>query len=197
MNTEQEAFWSGSFGDEYTARNASADPQGRMRILSEIISRTRDVSSVLEFGANIGLNIRALQKLLPKATFSAVEINSRACDELRKTGAECFLGSVSDYIVKRQFDFVLFGGLLIHLPPEELPKVYAKAVQASSRYICVIEYYNPTPVMIPYRGYEHRLWKRDFAGEMIEGFGLKLVDYGFLYHLDGGNDQTWFLLEKP
>jgi len=44
------------------------------------------------------------------------------------------------------------------------------------------------------------LFKRDFAGEMLERFAdLKLLDYGFVYRRDPNfpqDDITWFLLEK-
>ena len=72
--------------------------------------------------------------------------------------------------------------------------------KASNRYILIGEYYNPTPVTINYRGHDDRLFKRDFAGEMLDKHrNLKLVDYGFLYHRDNYFDQddiNWFLLEK-
>jgi hypothetical protein len=63
----------------------------------------------------------------------------------------------------------------------------------------VCEYYNPTPVTVPYRGNDDRLFKRDFAGELIDRFGMKLIDYGFVYRRDNvcpADDVTWFLLEK-
>ena len=62
------------------------------------------------------------------------------------------------------------------------------------------EYYNPTPITIPYRGHTEKLFKRDFAGEMMDNFSeLSLNDYGFAYHRDTAfpqDDISWFLLEK-
>jgi spore coat polysaccharide biosynthesis protein SpsF len=53
---------------------------------------------------------------------------------------------------------------------------------------------------INYRGNTGKLFKRDFAGEIMEKYkDLELVDYGFIYHRDNifaGDDFTWFLLEK-
>jgi len=81
-----------------------------------------------------------------------------------------------------------------------LPRVYDLLHLASQRYICMVEYYNPSPVTIPYRGEANKLFKRDFAGEMLDRFSdLRLVDYGFSYHRDNNfpqDDLTWFLLEK-
>jgi len=63
----------------------------------------------------------------------------------------------------------------------------------------ICEYYNPTPVSVEYRGNKERLFKRDFAGEMINRFNLRLIDYGFNYQHDyylTNDDTTWFLMEK-
>jgi len=44
------------------------------------------------------------------------------------------------------------------------------------------------------------LFKRDFAGEMLDRFkDLELLDYGFVYHRDNNfpqDDLNWFLLRK-
>ena len=81
-----------------------------------------------------------------------------------------------------------------------LPLVYEKLYNASHKYILVCEYYNPSPVSIPYRGHSDRLFKRDFAGEMLDTYSdLRLVDYGFAYKRDNScpqDDITWFLMEK-
>ena len=52
-------------------------------------------------------------------------------------------------------------------------------------FIGLVEYYNPTPVEVEYRGHVQKLFKRDFAGEMLDRFpDLTLVHYGFAYHRD-------------
>lgn len=90
--------------------------------------------------------------------------------------------------------------MLIHQNPDYLPKAYDILYQLSNRYIMICEYYNPKPVEVEYRGNNSVLFKRDFAGEMLERFpDVKLIDYGFIYHRDThfpGDDFTWFLMEK-
>lgn len=70
----------------------------------------------------------------------------------------------------------------------------------SNRYIFMCEYYNPTPVTVPYRGFTDRIFKRDFAGELMDCHpDVQLVDYGFFYHRDKffpEDDSNWFLMEK-
>jgi spore coat polysaccharide biosynthesis protein SpsF len=99
-----------------------------------------------------------------------------------------------------QFDVSLIKGVLIHINPEMLPVVYDKLYAAAKKFILVCEYYNPSPVTIKYRGHTDRLFKRDFAGELLKRFpDLSLVDYGFVYKGDTAfpqDDITWFLLGK-
>ena len=94
----------------------------------------------------------------------------------------------------------LSKGVLIHLAPELLPTAYAQLYALSQRYILIAEYYNPAPVEVSYRGNSGKLFKRDFAGEMLDRYAdLHLLDYGFVYHRDPqfpADDITWFLLEK-
>ncbi|HND74014.1 MAG TPA: hypothetical protein PKW10_06205, partial [Saprospiraceae bacterium] len=67
-------------------------------------------------------------------------------------------------------------------------------------YILIAEYYNPSPVTLNYRGHSNRLFKRDFAGDMLDQYpDLRLIDYGFCYRRDNlfpQDDITWFMLEK-
>jgi pseudaminic acid biosynthesis-associated methylase len=202
FKTDQEAFWAGEFGNDYVSRNRG--PQliaNNLALFTRILKRTEKVCSVIEFGANIGLNLQSLRLLLPEATFAAVEINDKAVAELQKLpGVKIHHQSILDYATNTQHDFVLLKGVLIHLNPHELPEVYDLLHRSSRRYICLAEYYNPTPVVITYRGHADKLFKRDFAGELLERFGdLRLLDYGFVYRRDPNflqDDLTWFLLEK-
>jgi len=201
-STDQERFWAGRFGDEYTGRNAGAElVAGNTALFARIFALTDSVESVIEFGANVGLNLVAIRTLLPRAGLSGVEINAKAAEELgRLPGVRVYTQSILDFSPDRTWDFVFTKGVLIHLNPDRLPEVYDLLHRSSKRYICVAEYYNPTPVSIPYRGETDRLFKRDFAGEMLDRFqDLRLVHYGFVYRRDihfRQDDVTWFLLEK-
>lgn len=200
--TEQEAFWAGEFGDKYAERNIGEELiASNLSLFAKMLARTAKIKSVLELGANIGLNLRALKSLLPDAQLAAVEINQNAAQNLEDWGkAEVYRQSIFDFVPLRQWEFVFTSGVMIHIDPAMLPAVYDLMYRATSRYIGVIEYYNPTPVTIPYRGHEGKLFKRDFAGEIMDRFqDVSLVDYGFIYHRDPNfqqDDPNWFLLEK-
>lgn len=72
--------------------------------------------------------------------------------------------------------------------------MYRNLVTLSNRYVMVCEYYNPTPMAVSYRGAEDRLFKRDFAGELMDQYHLEVVDYGFCYHRDNYLAQGLFHL---
>lgn len=202
FKTEQENFWAGKFGDQYADRNQGMPLiAANLSLFSRVLQRTQSVRTAIEFGANIGLNLAALRMLLPAIELSAIEINSKAVAALREQGGiTVYPQSILEFQPDYCRDLVLIKGVLIHINPDSLPQVYELLYDTSKRYICVAEYYNPSPVEVPYRGNKERLFKRDFAGEMLDRFSdLKLVDYGFLYHRDSNfpqDDITWFLLEK-
>lgn len=203
--TEQEEFWEGKFGDDYAERNRGANwVASNAALFSKVFARTGKLKSVLELGSNIGLNLLAIRQLLPEARLSAVEINMKAAEELKRgiPDADVRLGSIFDFSAEGEtWDLVFTKGVLIHINPDMLPCVYEIMHRHSARFLMVAEYYNPKPVEVPYRGETGKLFKRDFAGELMDKFpGLSLVDYGFVYHRDPAfpqDDATWFLLEKP
>jgi pseudaminic acid biosynthesis-associated methylase len=200
--TEQEAFWQGEFGDAYVDRN---DGPGwvaqNTALFAKALSRAGRIDSLIEFGTNRGLNLLALRNLFPHARLAGVELNAKAHAAVSALSvAEVWRGSIFDYPVAEPFDLSVIKGVLIHLAPERLPDAYAKLYDASRRWILLAEYYNPTPVEVPYRGHAGKLFKRDFAGEMLDRYpDLSLVDYGFIYRRDPifpADDANWFLLEK-
>lgn len=198
--TEQEEFWAGDFGTTYIDRNSSTQlVPPNIALFSQILRRTEGVSSVVELGANIGINMLALRALLPSARLEAVEINQAAYARLAALGdINAHLGSLLDFRPEQPADLSFTRAVLIHINPEALERAYATLFESSRRYIAVIEYYNPTPVEVAYRGHTGKLFKRDWAGEMLDRYPLRLVDYGFMYHRGAFamDDFTWFLLEK-
>ncbi|CAG1001268.1 hypothetical protein BURK2_03040 [Burkholderiales bacterium] len=201
--TEQEAFWAGSFGTDYISRNEGEQLlASNLHFFSTALRRAGRIGSCLEFGANIGMNLRALKLLYPGLQASGIEINADAARQLGELigPGRVFNGSIFDYPAQQPVELALIKGVLIHINPDMLAATYRKLYEASSRYVLVCEYYNPAPVAIPYRGHSDRLFKRDFAGEMLEMFpDLRLVDYGFAYRRDPAfpqDDITWFLMEK-
>lgn len=203
---EQESFWAGKFGDEYTERMI-----GDRLIVSNIdffsnaLKKTHDVHTILELGCNRGLNLVALEYLDQSTVKTGVDVNARALyqlslmfDELKLDTPYVHRETIAAFEPDSTFDLVFTKGVLIHINPEQLPEIYDKMYRLSNRYILIAEYYNPSPVEVNYRGHSGKLFKRDFCSDMLNKYPLKLVDYGFVYHLDEypQDDLHWFLMEK-
>lgn len=203
FKTPQEEFWAGNFGKDYIERNQSPHLlASNLNFFTLALKSIRKPQSVIEFGANIGMNLKALKLLYPDILLQGIEINEKAALQLGESiGAEnVFNQSIFDFNPIQKCDLSLIKGVLIHINPDMLDIVYQKLYESTNRYILIAEYYNPKPVSIDYRGHSERLFKRDFAGEVLDKYPtLELIDYGFSYKRDlkfPQDDITWFLLEK-
>ena len=204
FSTDQEQFWAGEFGDAYAQRNTGPYLEASNRwLFAQALRTAGSVGSVLELGANVGMNIKAIRSLYPDAVCDAVEINESAAMSLRVNIGEehVHLDSILTFDARpKVWDLVLCKGVLIHIAPEELSAVYRTISRSSARLVLLAEYYSPTPQEVTYRGHASRLFKRDFAGEFMEAYPeFVLRDYGFAYRRDPiapQDDITWFLLER-
>ncbi len=202
FQTEQEEFWSKEFGNQYIERNKGESLiASNIALFSKILKSAPKVKSIAELGCNIGLNLSALNRINLGLDLRGYEINQSAAKlAAENTPAQIINTTITEPLIRdKKFDLTFTKGVLIHINPDKLDAVYQNLYTLSNRYIMVCEYYNPSPVAIEYRGHQDRLFKRDFAGELISKFNLRLIEYGFNYHLDSyltNDDSTWFLMEK-
>lgn len=194
---DNEKLWAGQFGDAYHERNQM---KSRLEFWTRVIGKyILNINSVTEFGAGKGDNLIALSTLIPTARFSGVEINKSACDHMRDHGIVTFNQPVNSlHRITPTQDLIISRGFLIHVPESQLNDVFEIMFRSCARYIVIAEYYSPERREINYRGYPNALWTDDYAGKLMAKYprSLKLLDYGFMYHRCGGDDLTWFLLEK-
>ena len=68
------------------------------------------IDSAIEFGCNIGLNLQAIQQLLPKTELHGIEINAQAIESIsaRLPTVNVHKGSFLDLEIDRQFDLVFY-----------------------------------------------------------------------------------------
>ena len=203
MITNQEKFWSGSFGNAYSRRvNSKKLIKSNQFLFKRILSKTRYVTSIMELGCNIGLNLIAIKNISKKYKLNGLEINKKAYKIAQKNlkTASIVNETIFKFNSDQKFDFVFTKGVLIHLNPNKLNQAYQKIYDLSKKYILIAEYYNPYPIKIKYRGHDNKLFKRDFADEIMKKYkDLKLIDYGFVYRNDSHHPQddiNWFLLKK-
>ena len=202
FRTEQESFWAENFGDEYINRNNSEELVVRRMVnFATMLKSTQKIKSIVELGSNIGLNTIALNRLNKNFSLTGYEINQKAVELANKQNIGKFnCQSVINKIDNEsKYDLAFTSGLLIHINPDYLDNVYENLYNLTSRYIIINEYYNPKPISVVYRGIEDKIFKRDFAGELMDKYSLNLIDYGFFYRRDNyfpRDDTNWFLLEK-
>lgn len=198
----QELFWEKDYAKHYIAKNKKFDQKKGAEAWKLMLKKAKKITSVLECGCNIGRNIGFLEKVLPRATKSVIEISKPAFEFVTKKHKlkNAFHGSISDSHFDEQFDLVFIIGVLIHIHPKNLLMNMRKLYRHSKRYILIGEYFNRTPVMINYQGKKNRLFKRDFGKDFLQKYPVTLVDYGFLwgyrYDKAGFDDITWWLFQK-
>lgn len=204
--TEQLEQWRGEFGDEYVDRNLDLGSVFKRAEMFSVCLKNADIDiqSFMEFGGNIGLNGLALKFAIrrdPPIEIFSIEPNDKA-RQISSSVYDKTWPSLQDAVIGQKIntnataDLVFTCGVLIHIPDSDLRKTMRQLVDRARKYILAIEYFNPTPVEIEYRGKAGMLWKRDYGSEYLS-MGLKCVDYGFFWKPETGlDDLNWWLLSK-
>ncbi len=200
---DQQQFWEGSFGIEYIDRNASSQLlASNVVFFSKIFSESQiHPKSILELGANIGLNLRALKSIFPTSKFTGVEVNKKAFEQLKLIADEAYQAPIEDFSPEETFELVFTKGVLIHISPSSIQQVYESMSRLSKRYVLFAEYFSRETTNIPYRGHTDVLFKRDFLAEFMRAnkdTHWELRHYGFVSRNDTfpQDDLNWYLLEK-
>ena len=185
--------WKGKFGDDYTERNQNT--QGRKEMFTRILDALPVLpDSILEVGANRGLNLDVLHNII-KARLIGLEPNDSARQYIKHEALDGTAQQIK--LPDKSVAMVFTCGVLIHIPPEELHIVCNEIYRVASRYIVCIEYFSDKPEEVQYRGYDDMLWKRDFGSYWRDNYPLKLLDYGFLWKpVTGLDNLTYFVFEK-
>src|SRR4051812_43099010 len=134
----------------------------------------KNCESVLEVGANIGLNLEAIGTI-SDAELYAVEPNAIAREELIAAEFVHERNIRADYADKIGFpdeiaDLVITSGLLIHIPTDKLIPSMKEIHRCAKRWIISAEYFAPSEEMIPYRGHDNALWRRDYGSIWLDNF---------------------------
>jgi pseudaminic acid biosynthesis-associated methylase len=213
QHTQQEDFWAGDFGREYTDRNSrpldewnefyrSIYGHTKLEMNAEFIGELPREARILEVGCNTGMQLVGLQAM-GFANLYGIELQAYAVEKAREfvRGVNILQGSGFDMPFKDSyFDLVCTNGVLIHIAPEDLPRIMGEMVRCSKRYIMGYEYFAPDTTAINYRGNEGFLWKTDFARVFLENYPeLRLVKqrlYPYINDAEQGNQDVMFLLEK-
>jgi len=208
--TEQSNVWMGTFGKEYTDRNAiTLEQMDELYKKSYGISRTelneafvgdldRSVK-ILEVGSNLGNQLLSLQQMGFRNLYG-IEINRYAVQQ-SKTNTEdinIIYGSAFDIPFKDgYFDLVFTSGVLVHIAPTDIEKALKEIHRCSREYIWGFEYYADSYTEVRYRGHGSLLWKTDFASLYLDMFDdLNLIEEKRMKYVENDNVDTMFLVRK-
>jgi pseudaminic acid biosynthesis-associated methylase len=194
-----EQLWEGEFGDAYVDRNRVLDPRRATfwhRLLADF-----PIQSVLEIGCGQGGNLKPISEAPAAPGVWGVDVNASTLARIRANVPEvnAIKAVARDLPFRdRWFDLVFTMGVLIHQPDETLPLVMNEIVRCSRRYVLWGEYFAEQRTVVPYRGEDGALLKRDYGRIYHELFPELVVRAeGYLAPEDGFDRTTWQLLEKP
>ena len=184
MQTEQTRVWTGAFGRDYTERNRFADEAAFNQLYLDRYGRTRDAineeclgkvprdARILEVGANIGNQLRALRRIGFEKLYG-IEIQRYCVEEAKRLAPEVDVieGSAFDIPFKDGFfDLVFTNNVLIHIAPDDIGRVMDEMFRVTKRWIWGFEYFAPDFTKIDYRGRDNLLWKADYAALFRQRF---------------------------
>ena len=193
--TRLERLWSGTFGDEYTVRNATAGLR-REAFWREIAAVTRP-QRVLEVGCNVGGNLAHLSSAVPSGHVVGLDVNLHALNGVRhRTPDVSLVQGQARHLPFRDgsFDLVLTVGVLIHQPEHTLQRVMREILRCSSRYVLCAEYAAAETQEVIYRDHRGALFKRDYRALYLRlASELQVESEGVLGPEEGFDDVTWHL----
>lgn len=213
MKNQQENFWSGDFGKDYTNRNSRHYEDfdkayktwygvPRIKMNQTFLGSLPKDLRILEVGCNTGMQLACL-KLMGFTSLYGIELQDYAVQKAKEytEGINIIQGSAFDIPFKdRYFDLVFTSGVLIHIAPENLPGVFSEMHRCSKKYIWGFEYYTEKTTPINYRGNEGFLWKANYGKLIREQFKdvvlMKEEFYPYITENEKGNVDFMYLLEK-
>lgn len=187
-------YWKGANGNAYTERNSSID--GRVGMFSEILEKLPVLPrSLLEVGANRGLNLDAISSLL-NARLIGMEPNSQAREQMAHESLDGIAQNIP--LPDNSVDMVFTCGVLIHVPPPDLIQTCNEIYRVASKYIVCIEYFADKLEEITYRGQNGLLWKQDFGKVYLDMFPeLRVLGWGFFWKpMTGLDNTTYWIFQK-
>lgn len=207
-DSEQIDFWRGGFGDAYTQRNAPTAERVRSatrfwaRVMRLLAVQGRMPESILEVGANAGINLRALHAVCG-AQLRAIEPNERARASLLDSGVVQAGGLVDGMaeaieLPDAAVSLAFTCGVLIHIGPDRLPVACRELGRVARDFVLIAEYFAVKPETIEYRGHAQQLFKCDFGSVFLDECpGWHVVDYGFEWKpVTGLDNLTWWLFAR-
>ncbi len=191
-------LWCGEFGESYTKRQA--DTSGARQHMWDMVLPKRGVDTILEVGANVGANLEAISQIRDSDLF-ATEPNELARRQLNDSGLCIQVTNDKANELRlddKSIDLVFTSGVLIHIPPADLEASMREIHRVARRWVVCAEYFAPSEEMIPYRGHDNALWRRDYGSLYLDTFpDLRCMTCLFAWkRMTGLDNLTYWVFEK-
>ena len=100
-----------------------------------------DIKSIFEVGCNSGRNLYYINKNLSLDKIGGLEISPHAAQEARNNVPDAIIyeGNLHNLDVDEKFDVVFTGGVLMHIPPENVKDVIRSLIKKANSYIVHME----------------------------------------------------------
>ncbi|MBS1631947.1 MAG: methyltransferase domain-containing protein [Bacteroidetes bacterium] len=209
--TNQEKFWEGDFGKEYTDRNDWEDDAGwdkiyldtwgmtKLEINDKVLQEMPRDIKILEVGCNYGAQLRGFQRMGFENLYG-IELQPYAVEKSKKKYQRLNIIQGSGFDLPFRdgfFDLVCTNGVLIHISPNDHSGFMKEIYRCSKKYIMGWEYYNKTIKELNYRENTGFMWKADFAKIYQVNFpGLVLKKEFLVKYISNENQDSIFLLDK-
>ncbi|HQF29811.1 MAG TPA: methyltransferase domain-containing protein [Hyphomicrobiales bacterium] len=204
--------WTGEFGSNYTARNQFEDASAFNAFYIERFGFSRDElnklhldriprnARIVEVGCNVGNQLDALSRMGFSHLYG-VELQQKAVEiaHRNRPGLSVVQGSAFDLPFRDGFsDIVFTNNVLIHIAPDDLPRVMDEMHRVSRGWIWGFEYFSPSLVEVNYRGKSNLLWKGDYCRMFLDRFAdLSLEDARiYSYKNEDSLADKMYLLKK-
>ena len=146
MKNQQENFWSGEFGKDYTDRNTRQNDDldkvykdwygvSRVKMNETFLGAVPKDARILEVGCNTGMQLACL-KAMGFTSLYGIELQDYAVQKAKEytVGINLIQGSAFDIPFKdNYFDLVFTSGVLIHIAPENLPGIFSEMHRCSKK----------------------------------------------------------------
>ena len=143
-------------------------------------------NSIFEIGYFSGRNLKYIEEAFPESSINGLEINKKAVEfaKAKLPKAELMHMNLHDmHTVNKKYDIVFTSGVLIHVPPDEIPNVLLKCLDLSTGYVMHIESIGkgevaagPKHLKPTYKVSDQLQWNQDLVSIYKNiGFNVKVV----------------------
>lgn len=126
-------------------------------LLAELQDINGQVQSVLDVGCGQGRLADFLERELPQAKYSGMDLGEAQIKGTRgvRPDGEFFLARLQDFTPDRQWDLVLASEVLLHIPPDDIEAACRNLLNVTGKYLVTVDWTQPVDGPIAHWNWLH------------------------------------------